>query len=71
MYPFSGSVSAVVGAYLGLFPSRRIGMLLPSECRKMYRTPLLLAVSITLAMRGLFLSRLVALVRILLAADLC
>jgi membrane associated rhomboid family serine protease len=25
----SGSVSAVVGAYLGLFPSRRIGMLLP------------------------------------------
>ena len=25
----SGAVSAVVGAYLGLFPSRRIGMLLP------------------------------------------
>jgi membrane associated rhomboid family serine protease len=25
----SGAVSAVVGAYLGLFPARRIGMLLP------------------------------------------
>jgi len=25
----SGAISAVVGAYLGLFPSRRIGMLLP------------------------------------------
>ena len=25
----SGAVSTVVGAYLGLFPSRRIGMLLP------------------------------------------
>ena len=25
----SGAVSAVVGAYLGMFPSRRIGMLLP------------------------------------------
>jgi membrane associated rhomboid family serine protease len=25
----SGAVSAVIGAYLGLFPSRRIGMLLP------------------------------------------
>ncbi len=25
----SGAVSAVVGAYLGLFPSRRIGMLMP------------------------------------------
>jgi membrane associated rhomboid family serine protease len=41
----SGAVSAVIGAYLGLFPSRRIGMLLPlGLCLQFARIPAVLVI---------------------------